>query len=256
MLKYLNLYWSFLKNNLTRDMYFQANFWMTAGEGVSLFLINLLLYSAIFANVQEIGGWNKWWFWSQLIKFFQHYSMVYSPITYLGFSITLIGVNWISFFWNLLVHSFIFPPVMLVLVILSSCIASVPLLIFALHELEIYPGLGEVLVYVLLLINGLLIGYSLLLIFMIIDEKKKKIGGAYLIMMEVLSYGRYPGTIFSGFMRIIFNFIIPMGFIAHYPAETLFKGIQWTTVFTSYLLTAVFLMISKWFLICLEKMPT
>lgn len=249
MIKYLNLYWSFFKNNITRDMYFQANFWMTAGEGVSLLLINLTLYTAIFANVQEIGGWSQMQV-MVLISTFQ----IFTGLIYGLFSDNLPGFQYYINRGDL--DYILVKPVSTQFYIstryvnighIFSCLASIPLLIFSLRNLQISPSIGEVIVYVLLVINGLMIGYSLLLAFMSVAVWAIKIGGAYALMMEVISYGKYPGTIFEGILRVIFNFIVPIAFIAHYPSEILFNGVQWSTVISSYLLTAIVLVASHWF---------
>ena len=44
------------------------------------------------------------------------------------------------------------------------------------------------------------------------------------LMFRVREYSRYPLTIFSSALRFLFSFILPIGFIAHYPVEYLIRG--------------------------------
>jgi ABC-2 type transport system permease protein len=46
-----------------------------------------------------------------------------------------------------------------------------------------------------------------------------------LVFATVRDFGRYPLTIFKGFFRFLFTYLIPIGFIAFYPAQLLLRPV-------------------------------
>ncbi|AZR73746.1 hypothetical protein BBF96_10330 [Anoxybacter fermentans] len=248
-MQYIRLYWCFLKNNLTRDIYFKENFLVTLGEGLLFFLINLTLYNAIFANVNAIGDWNKF----QVIVLIAT-NQIFTGLFYGLFANNLPGLQHYVNKGDL--DYILLKPISTQFYIstryinfghILSSFAALPLLFHALKQLNIHPGFFDYAVYIILLINGLLLGYALLLIFMSVVIWTIKVEGLYFIIMEIISYGKYPASVFKGGIKFIFSFVIPIIIIINYPAQILIEGIKVKYVFISVVLTILLFGVSKWF---------
>ena len=76
------------------------------------------------------------------------------------------------------------------------------------------------------------------------------LGGASNSLMFVASqlkgYGSYPLTIFNKFFKVLFTFLIPVGFIAYYPAQYFLRGKSEISILTYFspLIGIVFFYIS------------
>lgn len=249
MLRYIKLYYVFFRNNIIRNLQFKEDFFMTFGEGMLLFIINITFYSAVFSNIESIGGWNK----SKVMVLVATYQ-IFIGIFYGLFLDNLPGFSHYVNKGDL--DLMLVKPVSTQFYIstryvsighLLSSLASIPLLIISLNNLQCSISIGQVISYIFLLVCGLLISYSMLLILMSFSIWVIKVNGLYMLMMQIFSFANYPKTIFKGFFKLIFTFVLPVIIICNLPVEILLDGFKWKTILTSTIITIALFIISNFF---------
>ena len=112
---------------------------------------------------------------------------------------------------------------------------------FVLNPLLIIP-------FLIILASGIVTAYSIgvlitSLSFWIINASPLP----YLAESLILRFSDRPFSIFTGFWRIIFMFILPVAFMGSFPAQTLLGDFYWWWVPTAVILAAVFLKASNIF---------
>ena len=56
--KYARLFYMLMKVRLNRSMIYSFNFWMAFITDLSIFLLQVAMFSAIFLNIGTLNGWN------------------------------------------------------------------------------------------------------------------------------------------------------------------------------------------------------
>lgn len=249
MLSYIKLYYEFLRNNIIRNLQFKEDFFMTFGEGMLLFIINITFYSAVFSNIESIGGWNK----SKVMVLVATYQ-IFIGIFYGLFIDNLPGFSHYVNKGDL--DFMLIKPVSVQFYIstryvsighLLSGLASIPLLITSINNLQCSVSISQTLSYIFLLVCGLLISYSMLLVLMSFSIWVIKVNGLYMLMMQIFSFANYPKTIFKGFFKFVFTFVIPVIVICNFPVELLLYGLKWNTLLVSAIITIALLIVSNFF---------
>ncbi|MCX7774060.1 MAG: ABC transporter permease, partial [Clostridia bacterium] len=58
--RYAKTLWTLFKFRLSNQMVYRASFWTAFFVDVSMFLIQIAVFSALFLNVDNINGWNRY----------------------------------------------------------------------------------------------------------------------------------------------------------------------------------------------------
>lgn len=99
--------------------------------------------------------------------------------------------------------------------------------------------------YFLLLISatGLLIAlYSIVATFCFWSPRLDNLVG---LIFNLIEFGKYPLTIFPRTIRLIFQTLIPVAFIAFVPAGSLLKTVSWQDVIGSISVTLILILLSR-----------
>jgi ABC-2 type transport system permease protein len=122
-----------------------------------------------------------------------------------------------------------------------SFLPSVGFLGYVFYRLEFAFSWGQVLSYVLLLINALLFLFSVVLIIATISFWTTQSLGLARIFDNVLKVGRYPLDIFEGFLKIVLVYFLPLVFIAQIPSQALLGLLAPSSVLNAFAVTLAFL---------------
>ena len=216
---YLRIYGKILVQDLKSKMSYRADFFISTIGMIISNLTGFLSFMILFRNFSSINGWN-----------------VYEMLFLYGFS--LVALTPVQCFfdnnWNLrfMVRSGDF---------IKYCFRPINIFLYFISEVFDVKGLGQLafgigtLVYawgklaipvtplVILELVIFLFAASLFMIaimnfaaatcFWIINS-----GYVMVIMFRFKDYAKYPASIFNGFFRILFTFVIPIAFIAYYPS--------------------------------------
>lgn len=232
---YVQVFLTFARNSLVRDMTFRANFLIQCISSISWTAMNVGLYLLIFSHTQQIGpgtGWAKHEFFvflgttmlvnSLVQTFFMPNAEEFSELIRTGgldfallkpidtqFLISLQRVDWSS---------------------LSNLVAGVALIVYSLahlmtrseNPLPLSPwSLPLFLLYVLC---GVAIMYSLMLSLAATSIWLGRNQTLYNFWFYITNFARYPMEIYGDWLsplRVLFTFIVPVLIVVNVPARVL-----------------------------------
>jgi len=210
------------KMKLQRNMAFRFSFFGVFFVDGSLFLIQVLMYSAIYTQVESIGGWDG----PEMLFFIGTFSLLNALNMFLYFfGVITIPYKIKSGELDLYITKPVNP--LLHLSFESMDAGSIPL-VFASAGLVIYAASGmnaditvfTVAGYIFLVLLMLVLYYDVEVVlrtipfFVIQATSIERLEGEMLIMCM-----RIPGTLFKGVFKVLFYLILPYGIMATVPTQ-------------------------------------
>ncbi len=221
---YARIYRKILVQDLKSKMSYRADFIISTFGMVLTNTVGFLSFYILFQNFSSINGWG-------------YYEMLYLY----GFSLIALTPLQCLFDnnWNLrfAVRSgdfikYCFRPINVFFYFISEVfdvkglgqlVFGVGVLAYAWSHLAIPVTVVTILQLILLLLTASLFMIAIMnaaaaTCFWIINS-----GYVMVIMFRFKDYAKYPASIFDGFFKLLFTFVIPIAFIAYYPALVLLR---------------------------------
>ncbi|MFO3796926.1 MAG: ABC transporter permease [Anaerolineales bacterium] len=239
--RYFALYLGFLVQVLKSRAADPADFWVEVFSIILYQALGLAFISLIFTHITELAGWN----FAEVLFIFGVFQIVTS-LFYLFFPWTL----WFSRYYLLqraldviLVRPF--PPLLQVMAEgtgqglseLTGIVLGTGIVVYAFRIL----GWPSSIVTVGLLVFGIVCGALLLgglfTSLAMLGFWAKASSSAATPLMEVLEFGQYPLTIYSPWLRWLFIFFLPLGFVAFVPSSMVLRDASRTWLIASGLWT-------------------
>jgi ABC-2 type transport system permease protein len=118
-------------------------------------------------------------------------------------------------------------------------------LTLAVVELGTATGLGQALVFGLMLLCGGLIVYSFWLMLTSTAFWFIQVQGLLELFESIYQAGRWPVTIYPAWLRLGLTFIVPVAFAVTIPTQALTGRLSWQTVLLAIVLAGFFILISR-----------
>ncbi len=265
---YAAVFFMFLRNSMVRDLSFRSNFWIECVSSLSWVIMNLGFYLLIFRYTNSIGnetGWGEYEFFvflattllvnSLVQMFFMPNIQEFSELIRTGkldfallkpidtqFLVSFEKVNFPS------MANFLFG---LVLMGVS---------LYQLTHREANPielNIGMVAMYVLFLLCGVAILYSLMIVLAASSIWLGRNTSLYDFWFYITSFSRYPMEIYNSgglgiTLQLIFTFVIPILIVVNVPARIMAQpfGVSnaqmWLLPIYMLAATALSLLASRW----------
>ncbi len=255
---YSRVFLTFARNSLIRDMTFRANFLIDSITSMAWMLLNLAFYLLVFRYTNSIGentGWHQYQFFmffatglliNALVQAFFMTNVdeltdmirtggldfiLLKPID-TQFLVSLRRVEWSS---------------------LSNVLLGLVLLVYAMVRLAYLPGAIQVVLYLVYVICGVAIYYSL----MIALASSTVWMGRNLTLFDfwfyITTFSRYPMEIYEGTvglpLRMFFTYLIPVLIVVNVPARVLVWPLReqnWWLAAFAILAAAACMAASRW----------
>jgi ABC-2 type transport system permease protein len=266
-LSYLQVFLTFARNSLVRDMTFRANFLLQCASSMSWSLMNVGFFIIVFDHTKSIGlntGWGKYeffiflattWFITSLVQtFFMPNAQEFSELIRTGnldfallkpidtqFLISFQKMDWSS------LTNFVMAILMLAISLREMLSRSENRL-----ELEWY----SVAIYPLYIVSGSLIFYSLMISLSATSIWLGRNQTLYNFWFYITSIARYPMEIYNHGWGLpilgFFTFIVPVLVVVNVPARLLAQplkpraGWEWPLAAFAVLATVASLAVSRW----------
>lgn len=241
--------WALTRMKLSKLMVFRLSFFGAFFVDGSLFLIQLLLYHAIYSQVDSIGGWST----GEMIIFIGTFSLINA----LNMMIFFFGTNDIpNKIKNGDLDHYLTKPVnpLLRLTFESVDPGSVPLvlgsillILYGVKQLNVRVTLPRFAAYFIFVLLMTLLWYDLQLIvrtipfFTISANNIARMGDTFLeLCMKI------PGNLFRGIYKILFYFIVPYGIMATFPTELIAGNLTLPQLAYGCFITVLFTAITLW----------
>ncbi|MFH1029983.1 MAG: ABC-2 family transporter protein [bacterium] len=245
--KYLKIYLHFFKMNILKRMAHRLNFFIVIMV-VSFNLATYIIFiKVIYGHLNLIAGWD-----------------LYHSLLIIASIMIIEWLAWITCgFMNDLngrvrtgnLDGFIVKPIDAQLLVSINRIdpedsarffIAMIVFVYALKHIET-PSIAAVVIYACLIICAYLIFYSIIVLLNTISFWVIDIRGLTPLGERLLHISQYPTDIYTGIMRTVFSFIIPIAFIATVPAKVLSGWYDWKLVLESFIIAGIFFYASRKF---------
>lgn len=250
MMRYLRLTLALLRYSLIREMMFKANFLAWIVVEFFWFGIQIALVGVIFDYVTDVAGWNR----DQMILLIGTSHVVQQLFQF------IFMVNCIELPENVrtgrLDFALVQPANTLFLVsvrkfdpgALVNATIGMGFVAWAAWRLGLHPSAGSLALYALLVVNGILIHYALMMAIVTLSFWIVRAQGLVYGYYNLFQISRIPREAFRGGARIFFTFALPMLVVANFPAAVLARGLHGADALWVVGITVPFLLVSAaWF---------
>lgn len=227
MRRYIEIYSIMLRNSLIRELSFKANFILWMIVEVLWFCGQIVFFSIIFGQVDRIGDWTKWevvllvgthQIIAQLFQAFFFVNVANIPeLVRTGKLDSLLALPVDSQF-AVSTKQFGLDSV------LNAALGGV-VVVVSLIQLGVVPSPMSILLYLIALLFGVAVHYSIMLSLAAISFWIVRAQGLVYGYFNFLNIARYPDVIYPRLFRFIFGWIIPVVIIANIPARLLIKSL-------------------------------
>ena len=249
MRKYLRLLGIFYRNTLANELEYRLNFW--SNLLLSLFWLTWAALSVrvYFFHTDTIAGWRYPELLIVMGLFFAmngYRQMILSPnLSRMSDHVRLGTLDYIltkpvnSQFLVSLRHIGVYN--------WGDPLLGLGLAAYALWLLHITPTLGQVVLFIVLVLAGMLLLYSFNLILQTTTFWLVNVERVDTIVMGLLETGRFPVTFYRGWLQAALTVIIPVAFMTTFPAQALLGRLSWTTALGAVGLAIALFLAASWF---------
>jgi ABC-2 type transport system permease protein len=250
MKRYLRLYLHFLRFSFSKAMEFRLDFTFRFFMDIIYYLVNIYFFKIIYLHTPMLVGWRE----DQIMVFVGAYLLV-DAINMTVFSSNL---------WMLSAYInkgdldyYLLRPVSPLFFLslrefsansFMNLIIALLFFIYSLTQLQGSIAPLELLLFVLLLINGTLLYYCIQMITIIPVFWTHSARGFVDLFYSMTMAMERPDKIFTRWLRPLFTIILPFSLIASFPARLFLDGFDWQTFLHLSAVTVVvwIVMLSFW----------
>ena len=227
--KYARLTFTLMKFKLNSEMMYSFNFWSAFLTDLSLFVLQIFMFSALFLQVETINGWNI----NQMIIFIGTFTIIDAAYmaTYFFGVLTIpdkIRTGSLDIYLTRPVNTLFY--VSFENIDPGSALLMLPgigMVLYGMGRLGLALTAGRVLGYIFLLILMCLLMYSLMIIIRTLAFRFIKIDSFCELENELVNFVfRIPGVVYRGLWKFIFFVLLPYGLIATIPAQFLSDALE------------------------------
>jgi len=248
MVRYLKLWGASIQNCLVREMAFRVNFIVTMLTGSMWFLMSVLMFSVVFSHVKVVAGWTK-----------------YEVFFLLGVSHVILRLFGTFFMRNLMrvpdiirtgeMDFYLVKPVNTQFLIstrytsfdsLADTLTGLALMGYAGWQLGLKVSPANLLAFSMLILNGVVLYYAVMFISVTISFWFLRFH-AMDIWWQMTNMARQPAEIFSGTLKWILTYCIPMLVIVNFPVKAYLDRLPWHLALWGFTISAVLLLFGNWF---------
>jgi len=231
MLHYAKIWSASARYSITRTLMFRGDFFVWSLVELFWMSVNILTITVIYEHTQSIAGWTK-------------YQMVLLVGTSMLIQRFLMGFFWSSIFEmgrNIRSGNFDFylaqPGNVMFMAttrkldpdsLLNSLVAAA-VVIYAARQLGLDPSAGQIALYALMVLCGVVIHYSILVLSISLAfwlTSAQGIEGLYFTLTE---FSRLPRAAFTGIAtQMLFVWLLPVVMVTNVPASLLVQGFDLT----------------------------
>ncbi len=241
--RYVRLYAHFIAFSFGRAFEFRFDFYMRIIMDLFYYAVQIAFFRILYLHTPGLGGWNE----SQAMIFVSGYLIV-DAINMTLFTNnmwalpTLINRGDLDYYLVRPVSSLFFVSVRDFAVnSFLNLVFAVGIFIWAISRYEGSFSFGQILLFMVLILNGAIIFYCMNILANLITFWSHSSQSMGEMVWSLLKFAERPDRIFTGWTRRILTTILPFCLIASFPARILLEGFRWPVLFQLTGVTVVFL---------------
>lgn len=250
--KYWRVFLTLRRIGVMNRMAYQVNFFIACFSVLINMSFSIIFLQIIFGFVNNFSGWGYYQSLSVAATFMIIDGLLWVLCAYLGsisghikngsfdqFLVSPIDAQFFISFWRGDIEDSV------------RIVTGVTLLFYSVSHLALGAGfllIGKFFVYLILLFNGFLITYSIFLFLRTFSFWFIDVNSLAGLGSNLFNAAKYPSAIFRHkITRVITFSVLPIAFLTTVPAKILVYGFDWKLVAGSFLVTGIFLWISRSF---------
>jgi ABC-2 type transport system permease protein len=248
-MNYLRLFVVFFRVSLMGELAYRVNFFVQLFQSLLSLGISLIGLAVIFSYTDTLGGWRP----DEVLALVGVYLLVGGIISLiiqpgmeelidsvrhgtLDFALTkpedaqfIISVRRVEI-WSLI-----------------DILMGLGVLAFALVRMGERVGGEEAVIFILVLLAGGVIIYSFWLILATLSFWFVRVENILTVFQSMFEAGRWPISLYPGWLRYGLTFVVPVAFAVTVPAEALTGRLNWETLLIAVVLAVVLFIVSRLF---------
>jgi len=221
--RYLSIYAALWKNSVTRELIFKSNFLLWIVVELLWFGLQLSFIGVLYLHTDRIGTWTKW----QVVMligashFIQQIFQAFFLVNCTNLS-ELVRTGKLDFLLLLPVNTrFVVSLRQVDLGAFVNAATGVGIMAYAAHKMQLVPGVGQVLGFLVLCACGILIHYSLMFLLATLSFWTVRAQGIVWGYYNLFQIARMPDEAFQGLFKALFTFALPMLLVSNVPVRVL-----------------------------------
>lgn len=242
-LRYTRLYGHFVKFSIGKAFEFRFDFYMRIIMDLCYYAVSISFYKILYIHTSSLGGWNE----SQVMIFVSGYLIV-DAINMTIFTNNLwmmpqlINKGDLDYYLVRPVSSLFFVSLRdFATNSFINLVFALGIFGWALSQYDPFPGIGQVLLYLLLLFNGAVIFFTLNAMANLITFWTHAPRGFGDVVWTLNKFAERPDSIFRGMTRKVLVFILPFAVISSFPARIILEGVDGLLILHMFAISALFL---------------
>lgn len=237
-------------HSFMEQMAYPMNFWLAIVIKSARIVLMLVFFKAIYSRISDISGWN----FGETLFLFATFTLIEFIVS--AFFARNFGMWHARRLKNGAFDYQIIRPVNLQFHVafyeidimdLANIVPLGFLYWYALENMATALSAANILLYIFLVMNAIIFFYSFMLIISTINFWTIQSTGLWKFVQGVTWTARYPTDIYLGIWRTIFSFILPIAFIATWPAKAFMGTLSWQNAAYSLIFTAVLFVVANRF---------
>ncbi len=246
-MNYLRLFWVFFRVNVMGELAYRVNFFVHLFQSVLNLVISVAGLAVIFSYTDSLHGWQP----DEVLALVGIYFLVGGMIGLviqpameqliesirdgtLDFTLTkpedsqfIVSIQRVEI-WELI-----------------DIVMGFAVLVTALVRLGAKVGGWEATIFILMLLSGGVIIYSFWLMLATLSFWLVRVENILVIFQSMYEAGRWPVSLYPGWLRYGLTFVVPVAFATTVPAEALTGRLSWETLLGAVALAVVLLVVSR-----------
>jgi ABC-2 type transport system permease protein len=232
VIRYLRLFLYFVRFSVSRSMEFRMDFFFRIVMDSFYYVVNIGFFLVLFRHTKLLGGWTE----AQMLVFLSGALMVD------GLAMTFLSNN----LWQFpqlvnrgdLDYYLVRPVSTLFFISLRdfafnsfiNLMTSIGIVFWAISRLERPPGAAEVALYLVLICVGAFLHYVVHMLSILPVFWTHSARGFEQVFFSMTKVSERPDRVFTGAVRVVFLYLLPMLMMTSYPARLLLDGFDWLTL--------------------------
>ncbi|MGC1378639.1 MAG: ABC-2 family transporter protein [Anaerolineales bacterium] len=225
--EYMRLYFIIEAQYIKARMQYRADF-IISSVGMFFFSLSTLgIFWVLFNSIPNLAGWS----FMEMVFFYAFYMIAVSPMQILfdqtwWLRYAVQQGTFVKYYFRPLNIMFYFMSERFDLKGLTQLVAGIILLIYASIQLGIQWSPAKLLLLPLSLFGASLVVISITVTAGCAAFWITNAGPVISLAAKMREFSPYPMSIFDGFFRFTFSFILPIGFVAFYPSQMFLRPEQ------------------------------
>lgn len=221
---YIKIYILILGQTLKSKMSYKEDFFISIIGMLAVNIGGFLSFWLVFQNFPSIGAWNYY----EMLFLYAFSLIALTPCQ------CIFENNWMLSL-NVFKGDFIrycFRPVNIFFYYISEefdlkgigqLIFGIALMVYSINKLDLHFSAALLLLLIIQLISASLFPIAIMNLVASFSFWVIHTGPLMLLVNKLHDYSKYPNSIFNGFFRFIFTYVIPIAFVAYYPSLLFLK---------------------------------